>query len=221
MIEGCLRGLATAMPGAEILVVHGGSDNTMDIAASLRAEFPGIRAVKNPDDRGKGHAVKTGIAAASHDVIAQFDADMQFYPEDVPLMVAPVLEGRADLCIGSRFMADSTTSADSAVVTRDLGNKFLSAYASLLAGRRFSDVTTGMKVWTRDAIRRIDFRDDRYSYEVELLVRAAVLGLRTLDVPIRYRARHTGVSMHRNNLAVAKAGMVILAKTTAARLRKA
>lgn len=215
-----LRGIAEVLPRAEIVVMHGGTDHTLELAETLRPEIPGLVLRKNKDDRGKGHAVKAAIQVASREVVAQFDADLQFYPRDLVTILDPVLQGRADVCVGSRFLPQSNASADAAVMTRDMGNRLLSAYASLLAGHRFSDVTTGMKAWTRAAMKQIDFRDDRYSYEVELLVRAVRLGLRVVDVPVQYQGRKSGVSMHRNSLAVAKAGTVILLKTTACRFRR-
>lgn len=218
-IERVLREVGAAVPGAELLVIHGGTDATLERAEALRPLFPRLTLVKNHNDRGKGHAVREAIRAAAGRYIAQFDADLQFYAEDLPVILSPVIEGRADICVGSRFMPNSATSQDAAILTRDWGNRVLSAYASLLAGHWFSDVTTGMKAWTREAIDRVDYRDDRYSYEVELLVRAAALGLRVIDVPVQYRGRQTGLSMHRNNLAVARAGLVIMAKTTACRFR--
>lgn len=219
-IQRVVREVAAAVPGAELLVIHGGSDETLKRAGELRGELPRLLLVPNPNDRGKGHAVREAVRRASGRYIAQFDADLQFHAADLPVILAPVLEGKTDICVGSRFLPQSTASEEAAILTRDWGNKLLSAYASLLAGRRLSDVTTGMKAWTRAAIDRIAYRDDRYSYEVELLVRAARLGLRVLDVPVRYRGRSTGESMHRNNLAVAKAGLVILLKATACRFRR-
>ncbi len=219
-IQRALREVAAAVPGAELLVIHGGSDRTLERAGELRGALPRLVLVPNPGDRGKGHAVREAIRRAAGRCIAQFDTDLQFHADDLPALLAPVRSGAADVCVGSRFLPQSDAAAESAAFARDWGNRLLSAYASLLAGRRFSDVTTGMKAWARSAMDRIAYRDDQYSYEVELLVRAARLGLRVTEVPVRYRERSSGASMHRNNLAVAKAGLVILCKTTACRFRR-
>ncbi|MBN1270327.1 MAG: glycosyltransferase family 2 protein [Kiritimatiellae bacterium] len=220
-IEACLRSAAAALPGAEILVAVGGNDRTLDIARGLAAEIQRLVAFRNENDRGKGHAIKAAVRRAAGRFMVQFDADLQFRADDLPRLVDPLREDRADLVVGSRFTAGAGRSDSSKVLVRDMGNAILSLYASALAGRRMTDVTSGMKAWTREAIERIDFRDDRYSYEVEILIRAARLGLRLLEIPVEYTGRAAGQSMHRNSLAVARAGLVIMAKAFAARFRAA
>ena len=217
-IERCIREVARVLPDAEILIIDGGTDRTFEIAESLRREFPGVRPVKNIGDRGKGHAIRTGIAEAAAPVMAQFDCDLQFFAEDLPAVLAPVLRGECDLTLGSRFLQGSDRSAYQPVFFRDAGNRLLSFYVSLLAGRRVTDATAGIKAWTREAMRKIDFHDDRYSYEAEMIVRAAKLGLRIADIPVRYASRVAGESMHQNSWKVIQAGVVIMAKTLAARL---
>ncbi len=218
-IERCIREVARVLPGAEIVIIDGGTDKTFEIAQSLQKEFPNVLPVRNIGDRGKGHAIKTGISRASASVMAQFDCDLQFFADDLPAILKPVLSGEADLTLGSRFLKTSDRSAYHSIFFRDAGNRLLSLYISLLIGRRVTDVTAGIKAWTRDAIREIDFRDDRYSYEAEMVVRAAKLHLRLCEVGVHYASREKGISMHRNSAAVIKAGLVIMAKSLRARFR--
>ncbi len=218
-IEACVRAVRTALPDAEIVVIDGGTDATLERARAMATTDSRIVAVRNENDRGKGHAIRTGVTRASAPIMAQFDCDLQFFAEDLPALLAPVRRGDADLVLGSRFLASSDRTAYRPSFFRDVGNRLLSAFISLLIGRRVTDVTAGMKAWTRDAIRRIDFRDERYSYEAEIVVRAARLGLRIIEVPVRYASRTAGGSMHRNNWAVIMAGLVIMAKSFAARWR--
>jgi glycosyltransferase involved in cell wall biosynthesis len=110
-IEQCVRSVAMAMPESEILVVHGGTDRTAEIANSLKAEIPAIRVVRNENDRGKGHAIRKGIDSATHDIMVQFDADNQFFATDLPALVDPILAGRADVTLGSRFLPSADRSA--------------------------------------------------------------------------------------------------------------
>ena len=138
------------------------------------------RPIRNVDDRGKGHAIKTGVAAAAADVMVQFDCDLQFFADDLPAVLAPVLRQECELALGSRFLKDSDRSAYQPVFFRDAGNRLLSAVISLLSGRRVTDATAGIKAWTRDAMERIDFRDDRFH-------RVAVLDVDRFD-----GARHAG-----------------------------
>ena len=216
-IETCLASVIAAIPDAEVLVIDGGTDRTAELARAMAETHPLIRVLPNPDDRGKGHAIQFGIREARADVMAQFDADLQFEATDLPALVAPLLEGTVDLCIGSRALPGAQREESNIEKSRDWGNALLSAWVSLLVGRRVSDVTTGMKAWTRTAIETIGFKDTAYSYEAELIVRAFRRKLRLIEMPVRYRSRERGESMHRSTLALARAGATIALKSLAAR----
>jgi glycosyltransferase involved in cell wall biosynthesis len=195
-IRECLERVTRAVPDAEVLVVHGGPDATLEIARAMARDNPHIVSIRNDNDEGKGHAIQVGIAHATHDVMCQWDADLQFPPEDIPTVLAPILAGDADLSIGSRFMRGADSSQYKFSFLRVVGNWIVNAWVSLMCGRRMTDVTTGCKAWTRDAIGKIAFRDRRFVYEVEIVVRAARLGLRIAQVPVRYHNRQGGVSGH-------------------------
>lgn len=218
-IEKCIRSVASAMPESEILVVHGGTDRTSEIATRLKTEIPAVRVVRNENDRGKGHAIRKGIECATHDVMAQFDADNQFFAIDLPALVDPILEGRADVTLGSRFLPSADRSAYKPSFFRDYGNRTLSAYVGLLCGKKVTDVTAGVKAWTRKAIQAIDLTDDKYSYEAEIVVRAFRLGLRVKDIPVRYSSRSAGESMHTSSLKVIIAGLTIMKNCLSYRFR--
>ncbi len=193
VIETCVRRVAAVYPeGAEILVIDGGSDRTGEIVRALEGELP-VRYVRNENDRGKGHAIRTGSEHARGDVMAQIDADLQFLPEELPRLVAPIIEGRADVTLGSRFARGSVRGPGSTPLFRTLGNMFASGYASVLFGHRMTDVQAGMKAWSREAMRRLGpLTSDDYAYEVEIPARALSAGLRVVDVPITTEARAGG-----------------------------
>lgn len=194
-IERCVRRLFAVYPtGCEVLVIDGGTDATARIVEGLARELPGLRLVRNPDDRGKGHAIAVGIREARGEVMAQIDADLQFLPEELPRLCAPVLSGAADVALGSRFMAGSVRLPGSTPPLRTLGNKAASAYASVLFGHRMTDVQAGMKAWTRATAAAVGRLSDNYSYEAELPAKALLRGLRVVDVPITTDARNGGVS---------------------------
>jgi len=220
-IERCLESVVAVLPDAEIVVVVGGTDETLVRASRLSERWPKIRPIKNDPDWGKGHAIQRGIAAASGLYMAQFDADLQFAAEDLPALLEPIWTGRTDVTAGSRFLSGKGHKVYKPPFLRDFGNRLLSVYVSILIGRRVTDVTAGVKAWTREAIRRIDFTDLRYSYEAEIVVRAARLGLRFEEIPVRYAGRGGGESMHRNNWMLARAGAVIAWKVFRARMRPA
>ena len=195
-IETCLRGLLAAAPGAEIVVIHGGTDRTLEIARALAEEHPEIQAHKNYGDTGKGHAIKFGITVTDRPWLLQFDADLQFDPADLPRVLAPIVAGEADIVIGSRFLPDSVTEEYEFSFLRVVGNRIVNRWLSWLAGTPVSDVTTGYKAWTREAIERVNFKDNRFVYEMEILLRGVRRGLRLAQVPITYRNREKGFSGH-------------------------
>jgi len=192
-IEACVRRVAAVELGdREILVVDGGHDRTGEIVRALSRALP-VRYVRNEGDRGKGHAIRTGCAEAAGEVIAQIDADLQFLPEELPRLIAPILAGRADVVLGSRFARTSVRRPGSTPLLRTLGNKLASGYASILFGHRMTDVQAGMKAWSRRAMERLGpLTSDDYAYEVEIPARALRAGLRVIDVPITTDARAAG-----------------------------
>lgn len=216
-IRGCLDRVRAAAPGAEIILLHGGRDGTAQAARAWGEEKGDpIRIYNNYGDSGKGHAIKVGITLASHPVMVQFDADLQFAPEDIPLLAGPVLAGEADLSIGSRFLPESDRSGYRSSFFRDRGNAFLNQFISLIARRKVSDVTTGMKAWNREMIWDIDFKDNRFIYEMEIVVRSALKGYRIVQVPVTYFSRQGGASGHGSGAAefcsIARTGLLIAFK---------
>jgi len=212
-IEKCVRRIFAVYPDTcEVLVIDGGNDRTREIVLRLCEEFPQLRYVRNDDDRGKGHATKTGIAAAQADVMVEIDADLQFLPEEIPKLIEPILDGRADVCLGSRFARESTHHDHS--LLRSSGNMVTSLYASILYCHRMTDVLAGMSAWTRNTVESINLVSDNYSYEVEIPVKALRAGLRVADVPVTTVPREGG----RSNVRVVRSGLAILRDITLFRL---
>lgn len=223
-IEECLSRVSAVAPSAEIILIHGGRDKTAAVARKWAQAHPEkIRVIKNYGDCGKGHAIKMGISLARHPVMAQFDGDLQFVPEDIPRMVAPLMKGEADLVIGSRFIEGVDRSGYQSSFFRDIGNTFLNRFVSLLAGQKVTDVTTGMKAWTEKAIWDSQFRDNRFVYEMEIVMRCARKGCRILQIPVTYASRQGGASGHGTGLreffSIARTGFMIAFKALLIRLR--
>lgn len=214
-IAECIARTVAACPQrCEVLVVDGGSDATEQAVRTLAGAHPGIRYIRNHGDRGKGHAIRAGIDAARAPVMAQLDADLQFLPEDLPRLVAPVIDGRADVALGSRFLADARRSPRGAPPLRTAGNHVVSAWASLLFHHRMTDVLAGIKAWSRPAIDLVRPRLDGYGYEIEIPARALLRGLRVIDVAVTTEARRAGQSHVRN---VALEGVRLLGVAAALR----
>lgn len=211
----CLERVTRACPTAEILVVHGGRDATAALAEKFRdTANPRVRVIRNFGDSGKGHAVKVGISLAKCDVMAQFDTDLQFSADDLATAIRIVERREADIVVGSRFMAGADRSRYRSLFIRDLGNRVVNGWISFLVGQPITDVTSGLKAWSRDAIWRVPFRDNRFIYEMEIVVRGALAGLRVHQTPATYFSREKGVSGHgaglKEIISLGKTGFKIL-----------
>lgn len=189
-IERCYH----ALPNAEVIVVEGGNDQTITIANSLKKKYPTLKVIHNKNDKGKGHGIRVGIQHATNSIMAQVDADCQFLPEELPQLVAPIIDGKADITFGSRLMKGSKIAKGAMTGIHRLANWIVSTYTSILAGHWHTDVQAGFKAWTAKAIRDIDLQCDHFGYEPELAVMANKKGYTIVDVPVSFHPRTKGVS---------------------------
>ena len=167
---------------AEVIVVDNGSrDRT---AAVARSE--GARVVLEPR-RGYGQACLTGIAAAGRaDVIAFLDGDYSDYPGQLVDVLAPIVAGQADLVIGSRRLGRRAAGAHP--LHAILGTRLCVGLMNLLFGTRATDLGP-FRAITRKALERLEMRDRNFGWTVEMQVKAALHGLRVVEVPVDYRPR--------------------------------
>ena len=180
------------VPGCELFTVvvdDGSTDRTGEISRAL-----GAFVVRHDHNRGLGAAVRTGLGSAVRegaDLIAYLDADLEYYPEDIPRLVEPILEDEADYVLGSRFRGESGTRGMRAY--RWLGNHFFTALLVLLVRRPITDGQTGMRAFSREAAAGAEIIHD-YNYAQVLTLDLVKKGYRLLEVPIRYRLREHGAS---------------------------
>ena len=205
-ISSCVQRVNLACPGAEILVVDSGLDDTKAIVGQLKTSIPNLRYILSTPDRGKGDAISQGISQATRPYIAQIDADLQFYPEELPQLLSPILSNQADMVLGSRFLKKSVRKPGSSPFLRSLGNFIISFLCSLLFFKKITDALAGMKVWRREVTESFILTSYTYSYEVELFAKAILKGWRVRDVPVTFEPRKEGVS----TVNVFKAGLNII-----------
>jgi len=180
---------AAAGDAVEILVVDDGStDGTVEVLQGLE-EAGAVRAFYHSQNRGKGAAVRLGIAAATGDIVLVQDADLEYDPADYAKLLEPIEAGRADVVYGSRFTGDS----EGWWWRQWLGNKTLTWLSNRLTGWRITDMETCYKVFRRPLIQAVVLESDRFGFEPEVTAKVAgVPGVVMEEVPIRYRGRGYG-----------------------------
>ncbi|MEW6636440.1 MAG: glycosyltransferase family 2 protein [Actinomycetota bacterium] len=170
-----------------IVVDDGSADRTAEIARSR-----GAQVVSHPENRGLGAALRTGLHAAvengSH-AVAYLDADLEYAPEDIPRLLEPVLSGRSDYVLGSRFLEG----ASGMRLHRRVGNHLFTMLLVLLTGYHMTDGQTGMRAFSRAAAERAEIVHD-YNYAQVLSLDLLRKGFRMEEIPIRYRVREHGDS---------------------------
>lgn len=188
-----------ALPGATLLVVDDNSpDGTGAIADDLAARDPRIRAAHRPGKQGLGRAYLEGFGVAldaGASVVVQMDADWSHDPAALPGLIAPVTDDRADLVIGSRYVAGGAVT-DWGLLRR-IVSRGGSTFARLVLGLSPHDLTGGFKAWRGTTLGAVPFggvRAGGYVFQIEMTYRADRLGARIAEVPITFRDRRLGQS---------------------------
>jgi len=175
-----------------VLVDDCSTDGTQELYPQLAQTFPAarIRVLRHRENAGKGAALRTGFQAARGDIILVQDADLEYDPDDYPKLVAPILDGSADVVFGSRFAGgNSRTSGRS---WHRLGNQFLTMLSNVFTNLRLTDMETCYKVFRAEVIRGIQIKSNRFGVEPEITAKIARRGWRVQEVPIRYVGRSYG-----------------------------
>ncbi len=179
--------LASPVKDREVIIVDDCSkDGTADI---LRTEITPLveRVIYHEKNRGKGAALRSGFAAATGDVIIVQDADLEYDPQDYPLILEPFRTGKADVVFGSRFMGGRPRRAH--FYGHYAGNRFLTLLSNLFTNLNLTDMETGYKAFRREVIQSITLEEDRFGIEPEITAKITGMGLRIHEVGISYYGR--------------------------------
>jgi glycosyltransferase involved in cell wall biosynthesis len=169
----------------EIVVVDDCSgDGTRDILAGLKRK--NVKVVFHEINRGKGAALRTGFERATGDIVLIQDADLEYDPREYPALLAPILDGRADVVYGSRFLGGPHRVL---FFWHSVGNRMLTTFSNMTTNLNLTDMETCYKVFRREVLSRIKLRSERFGFEPEITVKLAKLGCRIYEVPISYAGR--------------------------------
>jgi glycosyltransferase involved in cell wall biosynthesis len=174
----------------EIVVVDDGSqDGSPDRVETIARSDSRLRLVKHERNRGKGAAIRSGIEAATGDVVLIQDADLEYDPSEYPRLLQPIIDGRADVVYGSRFR--SSEAARVLYFWHSIANRTLTLLSNMCSNLNLTDMETGYKVFRREILGRIRLREERFGFEPE--VTAKIARLRPLpsiyEIGIGYRGR--------------------------------
>lgn len=172
----------------EILVVDDGSEDgtrehLRELAAAGELRF---RLIEQPRNQGKGAALRAGFERSTGDIVLVQDADLEYDPQDYPVLLQPILDDQADVVYGSRFLGGPHRVL---FYWHFLGNQFLTMMSNMFTNLNLSDMETCYKVFRGDLLRGMTLRSNRFGIEPELTAKVAKAKARIYEVPIAYHGR--------------------------------
>jgi glycosyltransferase involved in cell wall biosynthesis len=185
-LQAAVEAIAATPFKNEIIVIDDGStDGTIEILQNLKQVD--IKPIFHEKNFGKGRAIRTGLSKATGDIILIQDADLEYDPAEYPVLLAPILSGKADVVYGSRFRGHGAHRV--LYFWHYLGNKFLTLLSNFFTNLNLTDMESCYKVFTREALAGIELKENRFGFEPEITAKIAKKRLRIYEVPISYYGR--------------------------------
>lgn len=185
ILESIARVLSQDCVGELIVVDDASTDSTGRLLASI--DSPRVQVISHPINRGKGAAIRTGIAQARLDFVGVQDADLEYDPADLPRLLRPLEDGLADVVYGSRFISGEARRV--LYYWHSVGNRLLTFASNVVTNINLSDMETCYKIFRRELIQSLRLEEDRFGFEPEVTVKIAKTGARIYEVGISYSGR--------------------------------
>lgn len=165
-----------------VIIDDASTDGTVEVLEMLAEQYPDIAIEKHPENRGKGAALRTGLTQASGDILLIQDADLEYEPREYPVLLAPILEGKADVVYGSRFIGGGAHRV--LYFWHSVGNQFITLLSNMFTNINLTDVEVCYKVFRKSVIESIILKEDRFGFEIEVTAKVArgLAHLRSADI---------------------------------------
>ena len=172
----------------ELIVVDDGSNDGTWAALQPLAKADGrIKLFRHELNRGKGAALRTGFARVAAPLVVVQDADLEYDPGEYPLVINPILAGKADVVFGSRFTGSSAHRV--LYFWHSLGNRMLTTFSNMATNLNLTDMEAGFKAFRREVIQKIRIQENRFGFEPEIVAKVSRLKVRIYEVAISYYGR--------------------------------